>query len=209
MVTAHYIFDPMCGWCYGATTLMQALAAHPEVNLAMHPGGMMTRSALSDDFRQHILEADQRIAGLTRQPFGDAYIARVRSGETIMLDSYLTAQAILAAQLTGQSPFEMLKRIQAGHYVQGLAVAERDVLDGLATEMDIDADSWQQAMQEAKASLMPEIERTQMLMSQWGLGGFPSLVLEQNGQFKSVPVSHYYGRERDWDALWQSITANS
>ncbi|MGB5123519.1 MAG: DsbA family protein, partial [Vibrio fluvialis] len=50
MVTAHYIFDPMCGWCYGATALMQALAAHPEVNLVMHPGGMMTRSALSDDF---------------------------------------------------------------------------------------------------------------------------------------------------------------
>ncbi|QTG90750.1 DsbA family protein, partial [Vibrio furnissii] len=96
MVTAHYIFDPMCGWCYGATALMETLAAHPDVNLVMHPGGMMTRRPLSDDFRQHILEADQRIAGLTRQPFGDAYIARVRSGETIMLDSYLTAQAILA-----------------------------------------------------------------------------------------------------------------
>ncbi|TRN24986.1 DsbA family protein [Vibrio furnissii] len=209
MVTAHYIFDPMCGWCYGATALMETLAAHPDVNLVMHPGGMMTRRPLSDDFRQHILEADQRIAGLTRQPFGDAYIARVRSGETIMLDSYLTAQAILAADIAEQSPFAMLKRIQQGHYVHGFAVAERNVLDGIAADMGIDAESWQRAMQAAETSLMAEIERTQMLMSQWGLGGFPSLVLEQDGQFKSVPVSHYYGRQSDWQALWQSITATA
>ncbi|EOD5239980.1 DsbA family protein, partial [Vibrio parahaemolyticus] len=25
MVTVHYFFDPMCGWCYGASPLIEAL----------------------------------------------------------------------------------------------------------------------------------------------------------------------------------------
>ncbi|MGU3847546.1 DsbA family protein, partial [Vibrio diabolicus] len=24
MVTVHYFFDPMCGWCYGASPLIEA-----------------------------------------------------------------------------------------------------------------------------------------------------------------------------------------
>ncbi|MEG1327174.1 MAG: DsbA family protein, partial [Janthinobacterium sp.] len=29
MPTLHYIFDPLCGWCYGAAPLVEAARAVP------------------------------------------------------------------------------------------------------------------------------------------------------------------------------------
>jgi putative protein-disulfide isomerase len=30
MTTLHYIFDPLCGWCYGAAPLVAAARTVPE-----------------------------------------------------------------------------------------------------------------------------------------------------------------------------------
>ena len=36
MVKVHYFYDPMCGWCYGAISLVEVLAAHPDIDITMH-----------------------------------------------------------------------------------------------------------------------------------------------------------------------------
>ena len=205
MTQVHYIFDPMCGWCYGATSLIQTLVNLPGIELHLHPGGMMERTTLDASFRQHILEADQRIAQMTGQEFGEGYIDRIRSGQPLILDSYLTTQAILAAGIAGKSQFEMLKRIQQAHYVDGQTVADPVLLAQLAQTAGLDSVAWQQAMDQAGETVIATIEQTRSLMHQAGLGGFPSLLLEQDGELRSVPVSQYYGRPADWQALWQSI----
>lgn len=40
----HYFYDPLCGWCYGASPLLQAVAALPGVSVEMHAGGMLDES---------------------------------------------------------------------------------------------------------------------------------------------------------------------
>lgn len=41
--TLHYIYDPLCGWCYGIAPFIQA--AHKQgVTIALHGGGMITGS---------------------------------------------------------------------------------------------------------------------------------------------------------------------
>lgn len=73
MVKVHYFFDPMCGWCFGASPLLETLAEMPTITLKLHPGGMLPRSELAAEFRAHILEADQQISLVTGQVFGEAY----------------------------------------------------------------------------------------------------------------------------------------
>ena len=38
----HYIFDPLCGWCYAAAPLVKAARSVPGVTLQWHGGGMLT-----------------------------------------------------------------------------------------------------------------------------------------------------------------------
>lgn len=34
MATLHYIFDPLCGWCYGAAPLVEAARTVPGLAVA-------------------------------------------------------------------------------------------------------------------------------------------------------------------------------
>ena len=41
----HYLFDPLCGWCYGAAPLVRAITAQlpPEIPLRLWPGLSLSR----------------------------------------------------------------------------------------------------------------------------------------------------------------------
>ncbi|WP_332419319.1 DsbA family protein [Vibrio metschnikovii] len=210
MVKVHYFFDPMCGWCFGASPLLETLAEMPIITLKLHPGGMLPRSELAAEFRAHILEADQQISLVTGQVFGEAYRSRIASKQPLIVDSYLTAQAIIAAEELQGLGLAMLKKIQQAHYQQGLTVAEPEVLAQLASQLGIEHDKWHNAMQQAKSDLPSTIANSKQLMAQYQLRGFPSMMIElANGQWRSVQPSAYYGKPEAWQAFWQSMVASS
>ncbi|WP_427977831.1 DsbA family protein [Agarivorans sp.] len=209
MIKVHYIFDPMCGWCYGASSLLSQLQEMDDIGLELHPGGMIQRAPLSADFRQHVLVADQQIAIQTGQAFGEDYLKKIRSNQPMILDSYITAQAILAVASLGLAPMAMLQLIQEAHYQYGVAVSQPEELAKLASQLGVSLATWQGAMAEAKTQLEPKINRTRALMQQFGLSGFPSLLVEQDGQWRSLGLSEFYTKPAQWQQFWQVQLASS
>ncbi|MBU2236942.1 MAG: DsbA family protein, partial [Gammaproteobacteria bacterium] len=132
MVKVHYFFDPMCGWCYGATALVEILAEVSEFEITYHPGGMIPKRAIDPSFRQHILQADSQIAAMTKAHFGDAYKARVAGAGDFIVDSYSTTRAFLVGQDMGIEAHKMLAAIQKAHYQDGKHLDELNVLADLA-----------------------------------------------------------------------------
>ena len=57
--TLHYVFDPLCGWCYGAAPLVEAARGIAGLTIAPHGGGMMTGAN-----RQPVTEALRRCDGV-------------------------------------------------------------------------------------------------------------------------------------------------
>ncbi|WP_353611301.1 hypothetical protein [Paracidovorax avenae] len=69
--TLHYLFDPLCGWCYGAGGTVAELAALPGVALRLLPSGLFSGEGarpMSADFADYAWSNDQRIERLTGQP---------------------------------------------------------------------------------------------------------------------------------------------
>lgn len=100
----HYIFDPLCGWCYAAAPLVQAARQLPDLAIALHGGGMLAgpnRIAITPRWRDHVVPHDRRIAQLTGQPFGEAYFDGLLRDPMAMMDSEPPTTAILAAQALG------------------------------------------------------------------------------------------------------------
>nr|WP_242674367.1 DsbA family protein [Marinobacter halodurans] len=195
----------MCGWCYGASSLIGQLDQIKGIHLQLHPGGMMQRTPISEDFRQHILASDQRIAELTGQVFGEDYLKKVAAGDPLILDSYITAQAIMATQHLGYSAVDMLEKIQRAHYQSGLPVSQPETLAELAGQLDIEVQAWSAAMDEAESKVEAEIQRTRNMMQRFNLGGFPSMLIEENGQWRNVTVSHFYRQPEQWRAFWEGM----
>ena len=202
--TLHYIFDPLCGWCYGAAPLVEAARAVPGLDIALHGGGMMTggnRQPVTDRLRRYVMPHDERIAGLTGQPFGDDYYNGLLRDEGAVFDSEPPTTAILAAQTLAGRGLDLLKRIQRAHYVQGLRIADPAVLASLAADIGLDPEAFRAAYAAAQgAETAAHIAASRRLLAQVGGSGFPTLALERAGVHEMLEPSRYLGRPEEWQA---------
>lgn len=144
----HYIYDPLCGWCYGAAPLVQAARGIDGLAIALHGGGMMTggnRQPVTDALRRYVMPHDERIAGLTGQQFGPDYFDGLLRDSGAVFDSAPPTTAILAAQLLGGRGLDLLQRLQRAHYVEGRRIADPAELRRLAQDAGLDGAAFQEA----------------------------------------------------------------
>ncbi|KMN38205.1 hypothetical protein VI26_00145 [Chromobacterium sp. LK1] len=203
----HYFYDPLCGWCYGASPLLLAAAGLPEIELLLHGGGMLSaphNRRVNMEWRGYVMPHDRRIAAISGQPFGDAYYEGLLRSEA-WLDSTPPIAAILAAPELDIAPQRMLAAVQAGHYLHGLEIADPAVLAGIAAELGADAGRFADAYAAALERSATHIAHSRQLMNQLELRGFPSAVLERDGRFEQLDLGAYLGRP---EAFRQSLQQN-
>ncbi|AUT49543.1 DsbA family protein [Achromobacter sp. AONIH1] len=200
----HYIYDPLCGWCYGAAPLVEAARAVPGLAIALHGGGMMAgsnRQPVTDALRRYVMPHDERIAGLSGQPFGADYFDGLLRDGGAVFDSEPPTTAILAAENLAGRGLDLLKRIQRAHYVEGRRIADPAVLRELAAEIGLDADAYAAAQADAAgAATLDHIAQSRRLLSQIGGSGFPTLALERKGGYTLLEPGRYLGRPAQWQA---------
>ncbi len=130
--TVTYLFDPLCGWCYGATPMLERLAAS-NAALELLPVGLFSGAGarpLDAGFAAHAWDNDQRIARLSGQRFSQAYLDKVLNVSGTLLDSSAATMGISAAGLDNpRQRLAALNAIQHARYVDG-----RDIVtvDGVA-----------------------------------------------------------------------------
>jgi len=199
--TLHYIYDPLCGWCYGAEPLVWSAAQASDVELELHGGALWPEpTQLPESTRLYIRQADQRIAQMSGQRFGPDYHNGLLLDPTMVLESRPPTAAVLAAQSLDRSKtLPMLRGIQHAHYEQGRRVVEPNVLADIAVEVGLD-----RAEFEAAHKLAPvdeHIEETHRLMSIVGAQGFPTFVLQNGNDWYPVPHGRFASSPaqfRDW-----------
>ena len=199
--TLHYLYDPLCGWCYGASRLVAAAAALDDLTLELHGGGLWPRpTSLPDEMRSYIREADGRVGAMNGVPYGDAYLSGLLFDPDLVLESRPVIQAVLATEACGIQPgLAMVEAIHSAHYVDGRHVVRRETIDALAGEIGLDEDTFAAAY--AAAPVDTHIAETRRLMAAIGASGFPTFLLEIDGQRYAVPHQQFAGNPAgfaDW-----------
>ncbi|VVP14445.1 DsbA family protein [Pseudomonas fluorescens] len=201
----HYIYDPLCGWCYGAKPLLEA--AQSVLPVSAHAGGMMSganRQSVSPQLRNYVMPHDRRIAEYTGQPFGEAYFDGLLRDHTAVFDSTPPIAAVLAAEAIDGRGLEVLGRLQAAHYVEGRRIADDSVLLELAIDLGYVEEIFQTAFESVDTE--QHIKASRALLAQLGGQGFPTLALAHDGQYTLIDISPWLGKPQafaDW--LGQAI----
>lgn len=203
--TLHYIFDPLCGWCYAAAPLAEAAARVPGLRLALHGGGMLideNRRPITPQWRAYVVPHDRRIAQLTGQPFGEAYFEGLLRDADAVMDSEPPTTAILAAEALAGRGLELLHRLQRAHYVEGRRIAEPAVLAAAAAELGLDPAAFGAACAElAGAPTRQHIAASRRLLDRAGTPGFPTFALESaDGRLAALDIGRWLGHAEDWQA---------
>lgn len=193
MTTLHYIYDPLCGWCYGAKPLVQA--ARAVLPVIAHGGGMMTganRQQVSPQLRNYVMPHDRRIAEYTGQPFGEAYYEGLLRDTRAVFDSTPPTAAILAAEQLDGRGLELLGRLQIAHYVEGRRIADQAVLLELAQALGLEAQAFRSAFD--TVDVQGHITASRALLAKVGGQGFPTFALEQGDQFTLIDIGPWLGK---------------
>lgn len=207
-VTLHYIYDPLCGWCYGAAPLAQAAHDMPNVHVVLHGGGMMTgsnRRQVTPQWHDYVLPHDQRIAELTGQPFGRPYFDKLLRDTSVMLDSAPPTAAVLAAERMANKGYEMLHHLQRAHYEQGRKIADVAVLTQCASDIGLDSVAFANEYAFVIADgLAQHFKDSRALLAKVGGHGFPTFVLETaDGSWEIVQTVEFLGNIDAWHAFLQ------
>lgn len=196
----HYIYDPLCGWCYGAAPLVRA--ARDVLTVRGHGGGMMAgsrRQHVSAQLRDYVVPHDRRIAQLTGQPFGDAYFDGLLRDHEALFDSAPPIAAVLAADAVAGRGLDLLARMQTAHYVEGRRIAESSVLIELAAEIGLEDERFAATFYLMRGeSTQAHINESLALLAQAGGSGFPTFAIERGGRLDMLDISAYLGRPDAW-----------
>jgi putative protein-disulfide isomerase len=179
-----YLFDPLCGWCYGAAPQIERLAQHPGIELTLAPTGLFAGAGarpMDARFAAYAWSNDQRIQQLTGQPFSERYReALLNNPAGGRFDSGPSSLALSAVQLTAPAQeLVTLKSMQEARYVQGLDTSDVTVLALLLRDAALPEAA--ERLLAPDAALLDahqlRVQQSQALMHKLGAQGVPGLVL--------------------------------
>jgi putative protein-disulfide isomerase len=196
--TVTYLFDPLCGWCYGASPVLQKLGQHSAFAVELAPSGLFAGNARVMDpaFAAYAWSNDMRIAKLTGQPFSEAYRQNVLGRPGSPFDSAATTLALTAVFLhEPQRELEALKVLQEARYVDGLDTCDAPVVAQLLREHGL-ASAVERLLAgdaELLAANAGRVRKAQGLMQSLGVQGVPALVVSGAGGRRLVRGDALYG----------------
>jgi putative protein-disulfide isomerase len=209
--TLHYIYDPLCGWCYGSAPLVKAAREIGGLRFALHGGGMMAGSArqlASEGLRQFVMQHAARITGMTGQPFGEAYTDGLLRDHTAMLDSEPPTAAVLAAEAAAGRGADMVAHMQKAHFIDGLALSDRAALATLAADLGIDRAAFDAEFSQALGSaVQAHMTESRRLLSRVGGQGFPTFALETARGVEMLDSARWLGKPAEWRKALEATLA--
>lgn len=192
-----YIYDPLCGWCYGFSPVMQRILAAQKGKMEFEilSGGMMLgrRAGSINEVAPFIKTAYKNVESYTGVKFGAAFINNLLLPGHYILNSEKPCMALTAFKtFKPEAAFEFAHALQSALYFDGQDLNEDKTYENLIKPYGIDAEAFLQRLksQENKAATYAEFKKVEQL----GASGFPMVVLVKDGK-KQVLTTGYSSYE--------------
>ncbi|MCX7258467.1 MAG: DsbA family protein [Polaromonas sp.] len=183
VLNVTYLFDPLCGWCYGAAPALRQISAMPGVTLTLAPSGLFCASGsrvMDAAFAAYAWHNDQRIERLTGQRFSERYRDQVLAATGTGFDSGPATLALSAVQLSApERELSALHAIQEARYLDGRATSEVAVLADVLRAMGLPAAATRLLGPDEAllATHRSRVARAQLDMQALGAQGVPQLIV--------------------------------
>jgi putative protein-disulfide isomerase len=172
-----YIYDPLCGWCYGFSPVIQQLydATKRRARWEILAGGMVVGERIGpigriSEFIRHFLP---RVEGTTGVHFGEAFTTEILDPGTLVLSSVEPSRALQAIKtLAPDRALAFASRLQRALYDEGRDVTNMGVLGDVAESVRVIGFELEYMKTETYDKTFEEFRR----VSQMGITGFPTLV---------------------------------
>lgn len=176
----YYIFDPICGWCFGFSPVIRKLesAWADRIEFDVISGGMILGDRVGPvrNFAHIIRSGKTRLEETTGVTFGDAFLTGILDeGSTVFGSLKPTIALCVANDMAPKRATEFASALQTAIYVDGMKPELTESYREWATSLGLDADDFIKRMDFPHYEMVANKGFAQS--SAWGIQGFPSVVL--------------------------------
>jgi putative protein-disulfide isomerase len=194
----HYLYDPFCGWCYGAAPMVSAAREIPDLKIQAHGVGLLSGDKvqmMSPEWVDFVRPHEARIHAFSKQQFGDAYVHGVQEHQDVLLDSSPPIAAMLVAEEFDGRGVAMLKRLQTAYYQEGRAIADHVVIGEIAEELGYERHVFLTRLEAVLTSNVNDhIALSNDMLKTLNMRGFPAFAVEIDGELHNLPLGRYFSR---------------
>lgn len=183
-----YVFDPMCGWCYGFGKVMNEFKEKHQstIDFDIISGGMVVgeREGPVGDFADYILGAYKRVEEYSGIKFGEAYLKELR---TKKLWSSSVTPAIAVEVFKHFKPNDAIAfahQVQQAYYVDGLDLRNDEVYKELIKSYDINETDFLTKLRSQE--FKQKTTDTFGTVANWGISGYPAVILVHNQKYYAI-----------------------
>ncbi|RAJ05006.1 putative protein-disulfide isomerase [Chitinophaga skermanii] len=176
-----YVYDALCGWCYGFTPVMQAFQRkHTDIACSVMSGGMMSNTPASK-MASYIQQAYHSVEQTTGIKFGQGFLQGILESPTYIMDSEKPAIALSAFKMLAPgSAIDFAHDIQVAFNYDGKDLHADETYSNLVHKYGVREDDYLAALhsEDAKNAALTEFKQVQ----EWGITGFPAVILVTSKQ---------------------------
>ena len=137
-----YVYDPLCGWCYGFSPVINRLCDEYRSSLEIEvvSGGMVTgkKAGPIGEVAAYISEAYKTVEEKTGVKFGSAFIEDTLKDGKVLFDSFPPSKALrIFKELKEDKALEFASDIQNAIYRDGLDPNDPTIYVDMATEYGV------------------------------------------------------------------------
>jgi len=182
-ITLTYLFDPLCGWCYGASPALHQFAQQEGVMLHLLPTGLFAGAngrTMDAAFADYAWSNDVRIEKMTGQRFTQHYRTQVLGQVGKRFDSALATLALTAVSLTTpERELDALTQLQEARYVHGLDITDMAVVKTCLRERGLDEAATRVSSEDPELVVRNQerLQQAHNLLKTHRISGVPQLIL--------------------------------
>lgn len=178
--TIIYIYDALCGWCYGFSPVMQQIHEKykDEMNFTVLSGGMIMGERVGPigQVAGYIKQAYKTVEERTGVEFGEDFLNNILDKGEAIFNSYPPSVALTVFKTyQSENAVEFAGTLQKAIYQDGIEPENLQAYGEYAARFGIDADEFVNKMQEEKFKNATFAEFQQV--AEWGIQGFPSVIM--------------------------------
>ena len=186
----YYVHDPMCSWCWG-----------------FRPTWLKIQAALSDDIEVRYLlgglapDNDEQMSKSMQLDIASFWekIQHHISGTEFNFDfwdkckprrsTYPACRAVIAARMqAAELEKPMIEAIQRAYYLKAKNPSDDETLITIAENLGLDASTFSANLNAMETQ--QQLESEIMFARKIGAQGFPSMIIEHQGEFQAVPLDY-------------------
>ncbi len=190
LMILYYVHDPMCGWCWGFQTTWQKIQAalEDDIQIKYLLGGLAPDSdapmpeAMKTQIEGYWKRIQQHIPATE---FNYSFWKDCKPRRS----TYPACRAVIAARK--QKPEiekPMITAIQKAYYLNAQNPSDDETLIAIAKSFSLNTDQFSLDLNAQKTQT--QLEEEILFARQIGAQGFPSMIVENEGQYHYVPLDY-------------------